>query len=193
MKKLVLMLSLPFMLNAFSAKAEDVNKEAKSIIKEFISNEGRSLSLPKEGKKKFYTYCSTVQIAIIVGHETGKCLSLSLDSDGNLDYISTRLRNWKVSWGATVGVSENNLHRIRGIKSLNDINGFYLIASSGAGWIGNVRENWFTLKLSFKDLAGNTPEMDGGVPVLNAGIDIISLGLMQYKDMPGAKIQRTKL
>lgn len=193
MKKLLLLLALPFIMNAQIAKAESVNAEAKEIVRELISNEASSLTLPKAGKKKFYTYCSSVQIAIIAGYETGACVSLSLDSQGTIEYIATRLRNWKVSWGASIGVNENNLHRIRGISSLADINGYYLIASSGAGFIGSVRENWFTLKLSLKDLVGNTPDMDGGVPVLNAGLDIISLGLMQYKDMPGAKVQRTKL
>lgn len=193
MKKLLLIFALPFILNTQTAQAQDVNKEARVTIKEFINNEGSSLTLPKAGKKKFYTYCSSVQIALVAGYETGHCVSMSLDSQGNIDYIATKLRNWKVSWGAGVGVNEDNLHRIKGVNSLSDINGYYLIASSGAGFIGSVRENWFTIKLSLKDLAGNTPEMDGGVPVLNVGLDIISLGLMQYKNMPGARIQQTKL
>jgi hypothetical protein len=193
MKKLLLLLALPFIINTQAVKADEVSETTKNTLEEALTSELNSVILPKAGKKKFYTYCSSFQLAFVLGYETGLCLSLSVDSKGNVDYIPVRLRNWKVSWGAGLGLNEGNLHRVKGVSSLSDINGYYLIASSGAGFVGSVRENWFTLKLSLKDLVGNTPEMDGGVPVLNVGLDIISLGLMQYKSVPGAKVQRTKI
>ncbi len=193
MKKLLLLMIFPFILNSNVANADDANKDAKETIEEFISQEASLIKLPQVGKKKFYTYCSSVQVTLIVGYETGKCVSMGIDSKGNIDYIPMELKSWKVSWGAGVGLIEKNLHRIKGVSSLTEISGFYLIASSGAGFIGTVRENWFTLKLSLKDLIGNTPEMDGDAPLLNVGLDIISLGIMQYKQPSGAKVQKAKI
>jgi hypothetical protein len=195
MKTLLALIALALSLGIPHAKAQskDTNKLAREAMEEFIAEESAFLSLPRPGKKKFYTYCGSVQFVLILGYETGACISMSLDSTGRIDYIPTRLRNWKVSWGAGIHRNHGSLHRIRGINSLSDINGYYLIASSGVGFIAHVRENWFTIKLSLKDLVGNSPEMDGGIPVLSAGLDIISLGLMQYKSVPGAKVQSINL
>ena len=193
MKKLLMLFALVSLVQLQAANANENNEEARVTMKEFISSHYSMLTLPKEGKKKFYTYCSSAQLSFIIGYESGVCVGMSLDSEGKIDYVPTRLRTWKVSWGAGLGAEDGSLHQVKGIKKLEDINGYYLIASSGAGFVASLRAHWFTIKLTLEDLAGNTPELDGGLPVLNAGLDIISLGIMQYKKMPGTQIQIMKL
>lgn len=165
---------------------------AKATLESYIrmNSHKKYIKLPKIGKKKFYSLCDSLEVSFIVGLESGICVLLSVDHAGTIEYFPMNVTVLKVGWGASIGADFIDLHQIQGVTSLDDVAGYYMIASSGIGAISSVRENWFTIKLTTKGLIGNGPEYDTTGFMVKS--DILSLGLLSYKVRKSSKKQVMK-
>lgn len=82
---------------------------------------------------------------------------------------------------------ESALHRIRGINSLDEINGNYAFASSRFAMGGVGRINWFTYKLGADKNIGNGTEGDASIG--GADASTLTIEILKYKPYANVKSQ----
>ncbi len=160
--------------------------EANEMITKLITEDIDDLKLPARGKLYFYTLCNTFEFQLIIGGEEGRCVAFSLNSIGSIEYVPINIWVAILGFGGSVSSHQLDLHRIKGVDSLDEIAGLYLSAISGVSVVSNARVNWFTLKLTIFDIVGNTPEGDTTVKS-GYGCASFSVTIFHYSKSVGRK------
>ena len=174
-----------------SSFADTRENEARKTLESFVSDHLSLFTIPKsQSKPIFYTLCNSYGAQYAVGYEGGKCVALSINAQGKIEYVPMKIRAIKIGAAAAVTAHLTALHRIKGVKDFSEITGAYLFLNSGVSAIGSFQENYFTKKIAWNGI-GNTPECDaswGG-----AEMNFLSLGVLWYTKHDYSRTQTLQL
>lgn len=150
--------------------------EALEILNDVFSADFfNSHSIPKSGKK-FYLACDTYKVQVLVGTEWGDCVTYSLSSRGEIEYLPARSN--ALRFGAAIAATSSiDVVKIKGLNDdIRDVNALYFNANSGLAVIGGVQQNWVQLGTNFTGEVFNTDSITGGMyNVINVDFKKVSI------------------